>query len=129
MLGTGPHMLGNECHMLGNGPQLCTQFMKRVILIMGRLGWVVCLSWPMGLSNELHVLGSRPHALGNRSLVRIISLELILHSGVCHSGLCRIWDYVVFGIMLSRIMLHLGLCHIWYSVVRDYVVRDNGAWA
>ena len=38
-VGNGPHVLGNE-------PYLSTQFMHRVILIMGRLGWVVCLSWP-----------------------------------------------------------------------------------
>ena len=46
VLGNGPHVLGNGPHVLGNGPHLCTQFMNRVILIMGRLGWVVCLSLP-----------------------------------------------------------------------------------
>ena len=25
---------------------LCIHLMNRVILIMGRLGWVICLSWP-----------------------------------------------------------------------------------
>ena len=50
-LGNGPnvlgqHVLGNGPPLLGNGPHLCTQFINRVILIMGRLGWVVCLSWP-----------------------------------------------------------------------------------
>ena len=54
VLGNGPHVLGNGQHMLGNGPpvlgngpHLCTQFMNFVILIMGRLGWVVGLSWPL----------------------------------------------------------------------------------
>ena len=48
VLGNGTHVLGNGLHVLGNGPHLCTQFMNWVILIliMGRLGWVVCLSWP-----------------------------------------------------------------------------------
>ena len=52
-LGNGPYMLGNGLHMfdngpfvLGNGLHACFQFMNRVILIMGRLGWVICLSWP-----------------------------------------------------------------------------------
>ena len=44
-LGNGPHMLGNGPHVLGNGPHSCTQFMNWVILIKGRLGWGVCLSW------------------------------------------------------------------------------------
>ena len=46
VLGNGPHVFGNGPHVLGNGPHLCTQFMNRVMLIMGRLGWVVGLSWP-----------------------------------------------------------------------------------
>ena len=46
VLGNGIPVLGNGIPVLGNGPHLCTQFMKRVILIMRRLGWVVCLSWP-----------------------------------------------------------------------------------
>ena len=50
--------------------------------------------------------------------------DYVAFGNMLYSGLCRIRDYVVF-----EIMLHLGLCHIWYSVVRDYVVRDNGAWA
>ena len=33
-------------NMLGNGPHSFTQFMIRDFLITGRLGWVVCLSWP-----------------------------------------------------------------------------------
>ena len=45
-LGNGPHVLGKRPHVLGNGPHSCTQFMNRVILIMGRLGWAICLSWP-----------------------------------------------------------------------------------
>ena len=46
VLGNGPHVLGNGPHALGNGPHVCTQFKNMVILIIGRLGWVVCLSWP-----------------------------------------------------------------------------------
>ena len=46
VLGNGPHVFGNGPHVLGNGPHLCTQFINRVILIMGRLSRVVCLSWP-----------------------------------------------------------------------------------
>ena len=46
MLGNGLHVLGNGPPVLGKGPNLCTQFMNLVILIMRRLGWVVCLSWP-----------------------------------------------------------------------------------
>ena len=45
-LGNGLHVLGNGPSVLGNGPLLYNQFMKRVILIMGRIEWVVCLSWP-----------------------------------------------------------------------------------
>ena len=52
-------MLGNVSHMLGNRPHLC---ISRVMFIMGRLGWVVCLSWPsIGLGNGLHMLGNGPH--------------------------------------------------------------------
>ena len=33
---------------------------------MGRLGWVICLSWPyIGLGNGPHVLGNGSHVLGN----------------------------------------------------------------
>ena len=46
MLGNGQHMLGNGQHMLGNGPYLCNHLMIRVMLIKGRLSWVLCLSWP-----------------------------------------------------------------------------------
>ena len=49
VLGNGPHMLGNGPHVLGNGPHSCTLFMNSVILIMGRLGWVICLSWLYGV--------------------------------------------------------------------------------
>ena len=41
-----PTGLGNGPHVLGKGPHLCTHFMNLSILIMGWLGWVVCLSWP-----------------------------------------------------------------------------------
>ena len=37
--------------------------MNRVILIMGRLGWVICLS--IGLGNGRYVLGNGPYVLGN----------------------------------------------------------------
>ena len=46
-LGNGPHMLGIGPPVLGKGPHLCTQFKNRVINIMGWLGWVLCLSWPL----------------------------------------------------------------------------------
>ena len=46
MLVNEPNVFDNGPHMLGNGPHSCTQFMNRVMLIMGRLGWVVGLSWP-----------------------------------------------------------------------------------
>ena len=42
VLVNGPHVLGNGPHVLGKGPHFCTQFMNLVILVMGRLGWVVC---------------------------------------------------------------------------------------
>ena len=35
--------------------------MIEVMLIMVRLGWVICLSWGKGP----HVLGNGPHVLGN----------------------------------------------------------------
>ena len=36
VLGNGLHMLDNGPHLLGNGPcAMCTQFMNRVIHIMG----------------------------------------------------------------------------------------------
>ena len=57
--------IGNGPHVLGNGPHLCTQFMNRFILIIGRLGWVVCLSWPYGLGNGPHVLGNGSPVFGN----------------------------------------------------------------
>ena len=47
MLDNGPHVLGNGSPVLGSGPQLCTKFKNGVIFIMGRLGWVICLSWPL----------------------------------------------------------------------------------
>ena len=46
VLDNGPHVLDNGPHVLGNGPHSCTQFMNKVILIMGRLDWVVCLILP-----------------------------------------------------------------------------------
>ena len=39
--------------------------MIRVMLIMGRLGWVICLSWPIGLGNGPLGLGNGPYMLGN----------------------------------------------------------------
>ena len=47
MLGNGPQILGNGPHVLGNGPHAGTQFMNMVILIMGWLGWVLGLYWPL----------------------------------------------------------------------------------
>ena len=44
VLGNGPYVLGNGPHVLGNGSYLCTQFINRVFLIVGRLGRVLCLS-------------------------------------------------------------------------------------
>ena len=38
VLDNGPHVLDNGPHVLGNGPHLCTKFMNRVFLIVGRLG-------------------------------------------------------------------------------------------
>ena len=35
--------IGNGLHVLANGQH---KFINRVILIIGRLGWVICLSWP-----------------------------------------------------------------------------------
>ena len=32
----------------------------------GSLGWVVCLSWPIGLGDGSHVLGNGPHVFGNK---------------------------------------------------------------
>ena len=49
--------------MLGNRLHLCSQFMNRVIFIIGRLGWVY--RGPIGLGNGPHVLGNRPCVLGN----------------------------------------------------------------
>ena len=98
--------------MLGYGPHACTQFMNRVILIMGKLGWVVCLSWPHGLGNGPHGLGNGLHLLGIMSQFGIMS----------HSVLCCIRCYVVqhyvafgvmsFGIMLFGIMSHSELCRL-----------------
>ena len=55
--------------MLGNGLHT---FVNRVILILGRLGWVLSLSWsywvrlrPYVLCNGPHVLGNGPYVLGN----------------------------------------------------------------
>ena len=45
VLCNGPLVLGIGPHVLGNGPHSCTQLMTRDMLITGRLGWVVCLSW------------------------------------------------------------------------------------
>ena len=95
--------------MLSNGPHACIQFMNRVILITGRLGWVIVYLYQIGLSNGPHVLGNGLDVLG-----------IMLHSGLCHirvyvvrdydafviscSGLCRIRDYVIFGLMSFEIM-------------------------
>ena len=37
------------------------------MLLMGRLDWLICLSWPycIWLGNGPHVLGNGPHVLGN----------------------------------------------------------------
>ena len=40
-------------------------FFNIVILIMGRLGWVIQKPWPHGLGNGLHGLGNGSHGLGN----------------------------------------------------------------
>ena len=45
-LGNEPHVLGNGPLVSGNWPHVCIQFMNGIILIMGRLGWAICLSWP-----------------------------------------------------------------------------------
>ena len=42
--------------------------MIRVMLIMGRLGWVICLSFSIGLGNGPHVLGNGLHMLGNKKV-------------------------------------------------------------
>ena len=36
-------------------------------------------------------------------------------------GLCRIWDYVTFGIMSFGIMSHSGLCYTGLCHIVDYV--------
>ena len=41
VLGNGPLVLGNGSLVLGNVPLVSTQFMKRVYLLIGRLGWVI----------------------------------------------------------------------------------------
>ena len=52
--------------MLGNGPHACIQFINGVIHIMGRLSWVICLSWQdFGFGNGRLVLGNGPHMLCN----------------------------------------------------------------
>ena len=103
--------------------------MDRVILIMGRLGWVVWLSWPytyIGLGNGPHVLGNGPHVLcnwphvlgngphvlGTRNgpNVGILQFEIMSNSGLCRSRLCRfrgyvVLDYVTFGIMSHLVFL------------------------
>ena len=119
--------------MLGYGPHACIQFMNRVILIMGRLGWVVCLSLPHGLGNGPHGLGNGLHLLGIMS-----QFGIMLHSVFCCSALCRIrgyvvWhyvvqDYVTFGVMSFGIMSHLALCRIQIYFVRLCVVRLCVVW-
>ena len=48
VLGKGPHVLGNGPHVLGNGPwaSIYPQIGLCLILLCGRLGWVICLSLP-----------------------------------------------------------------------------------
>ena len=62
------------------------------------------------------MLGNGPYAFDNGPhLLGIMS----------HSGLCRIWHYVAFGVMSFGIMSHSVLCYIRSYVVRDCVVRRN----
>ena len=61
--GTGPHLLGNGSHVF-----IIHDWGYRVCLLWGRLGWGICLSWPIGLGNRPHVLGNGPHVLGNEKV-------------------------------------------------------------
>ena len=45
MLGNGPHLLGNGLHVLGN-EKVEYKINTVPVLILGRLGWVSCFSWP-----------------------------------------------------------------------------------
>ena len=50
MLGNGPHVLGNGPHMylvMGLISFVHSIHEYRFILFIGRLGWVVGLSWPL----------------------------------------------------------------------------------
>ena len=131
--------IGNGLHVLGNGQH---KFITRVILIIGRLGWVICLSWPdwvrqwaaCVLGNGQYVLGYGPQVLGNGHGLLVLGngphlLSIMSQFGIMsHSVLCCIRGYVVrhyvispyvaFGIMSFGIMSHSALCHI-----RPYVVR------
>ena len=116
--------------MLSNGPHACIQFMNRVILITGRLGWVIVYLYQIGLSNGPHVLGNGldvlgngPQVLGNGNGLRVLGnwphmlgigphvLGIMLHSGLCHIRVYVVRDYDAFVISCS------GLCRI-----RDYVI-------
>ena len=85
--------------------------MNGVILILGRFGWVICLSWPDWVGNGPHVLGkgNGPLVLGNGP--HMLGKGLHVLGIMSHSRLCRlryvIWDCVTFRIMIFRIMLHL----------------------
>ena len=82
------------------------------ILIMGRLGCVICLSW-LNWVKYRSVLG----IMSQSRLYRIryvIRYFVVRHYAVRH--------YVAFGVMSFGIMSHSALCHIRNYVIRYYVV-------
>ena len=93
--------LGNGPQVLGNGPHV--------------------------LGNGLHMLGYGPRVLG-KSTFGLMSHSGLLYS-MWHSGLCRIWNFIAFGIMLQSglcrsVLCHLALCRIW-----GYVILHNVAFS
>ena len=86
-------------HMLANG---LNKVITRVILIMGRLGQVICLSWPQ-------VLGNGPQVLGNGNVPLVLGNGPHLLGIKSHSGLCRIRTNVVRD------------CVVWRNVIRPTI--------
>ena len=82
---------------------------------------------PHVLGNGLHMLGNGPRVLG-KSTFGLMSHSGLLYS-MWHSGLCRIWNFIAFGIMLQSglcrsVLCHLALCRIW-----GYVILHNVAFS
>ena len=70
-------------------------------------------NWLHGLGNGPNVLENGPHVLGIMS----------------HSALCRIRDYVTFGIMSHLGLCCSVLCRSGLCRIRGYVIQYNVAFS